>query len=171
MQALSDQGIIDEQIATFELNFYGDADSYVYLGQRPASVENQPVWKQSVKRSYDTWWTVKMSDVLYGETDIKNSGDKLAILDTGTTLMYVGQSDYYSLIDELVGDVPDLDCTSDIYCFTNKYSCDEITPKMSNLVIRLGENTYSLPPAAYVYSRSNLYQKKCTVAISYQADS
>ena len=51
---------------------------------------------------YDAWWTVKLHDVEYGGNDIKSSGMGYAILDTGTSLLYLGESDYYNFIDKLL---------------------------------------------------------------------
>lgn len=60
-----------------------------------------------------------------------------------------------------------LDCTSTIYCYSNSYTCDELSPYLSPLRIQLQENYYTLPPAAYTFPRGNIFQKLCTVAISY----
>lgn len=59
-----------------------------------------------------------MHDVKYGDSDIKSSGIGYAILDTGTSLLYLGKSDYYNFLDKLLAAVPELDCTSSIYCFS-----------------------------------------------------
>ena len=34
-------------------------------------------------------------------------------------------------------------------------------------MINLQENYYTLPPEAYTFSRGNIFQKKCTIAVSY----
>ena len=39
-----------------------------------------------------------MYTVNYGKTSIKSSGIGYAILDTGTSLLYLGQSDYYNFV-------------------------------------------------------------------------
>ena len=38
---------------------------------------------------------------------------------------------------------------------------------MKDLEITLQENHYTIPPAGYTFSRGNLFQRKCTVAVSY----
>lgn len=120
---------------------------------------------------YDQWWTVKLHDVEYGGNDIKDSGIGYAILDTGTSLLYLGEEDYVNFEKELLKAVPELDCSSNIYCFSNDYYCDELTPRMKPLMINLQENYYTLPAEAYTFSRDNIFQKKCTVAISWTSDS
>ena len=66
-----------------------------------------------------------------------------------------------------MADVPELDCISNIYCFSNEYTCEQLTPRMKPLMIQLQENHYTLPPEAYSYSKSNIFMKKCTIAVSY----
>ena len=111
-----------------------------------------------------------MHDVSYGGDDIKSSGIGYAILDTGTSLLYLGQSDYQNFITKLVKAVPELDCTSAIYCFSRYQTCDQLTPKMEPLVIQLQENYYTLQPEAYTFSQGNRFQKACTVAVSFSDD-
>ena len=53
---------------------------------------------QDLVSRYDQWWTVSMHRVEYGGEDIKDSGIGYAILDTGTSLLYLGQEDYYNFI-------------------------------------------------------------------------
>ena len=36
-----------------------------------------------------------------------------------------------------MADVPELDCVSNIYCFSNDYTCDQLTPRMKPLMIQL----------------------------------
>ena len=112
-----------------------------------------------------------MHDVKYGDSDIKSSGIGYAILDTGTSLMYLGKSDYYNFLDKLLSAVPEFDCTSSIYCFSNTYTCDYLTPRMDSITIQLGENYYTMPPEAYTFSATSRFSRKCTVGISYTEDS
>lgn len=82
--------------------------------------------------------------------------------------MYLGEEDYYNFIDKMQDDVPTgLDCTSSIYCFSDTLSCDELNEKLSPLRIQLQENYYTLPATAYTFPRGNIFQKKCTIAVSY----
>jgi hypothetical protein len=108
-----------------------------------------------------------MHNVEYGGNDIKDSGIGYAILDTGTSLLYLGTEDYNNFVDYLLGAVPDLDCDSNIYCFSDKRTCEEITPLMQPLSITLQENTYTLPPEAYTFPQQNVMYPLCTIAVSY----
>ena len=98
-----------------------------------------------------------MHNVEYGGKDIKDSGIGYAILDTGTSLLYLGTEDYDNFVSELQKTVPELDCTSNIYCYSNQYTCEELTPRMKPLMIQLQENYYTLPPEAYTFSRDNVF--------------
>ena len=73
----------------------------------------------------------------YDGSSIKDSGIGYAILDTGTSLLYLGEEDYQNFEAELKKAVPELDCSSNIYCYSDDYFCDEITPKMKPLMINL----------------------------------
>ena len=53
-----------------------------------------------------------MHGVEYDGDDIKDSGIGYAILDTGTSLLYMGTEDYANFVNKLMQDVPELDCTS-----------------------------------------------------------
>ena len=168
IKSLYDQGTIDQEIATFWLNYNGDADSLIMLGGVPPNSTVGETFSQDLVERYDQWWTVKMHDVNYGDDGIKDSGIGYAILDTGTSLLYLGTEDYYNFVDKLKAKVPGLDCSSNIYCFSDTQTCDAFTPDMESLTITLGENHYTLPPEAYTFSRGNNHrQKMCTVAISY----
>ena len=109
-------------------------------------------------KKYDQWWTVSLHSVEYGGQDIKDSGIGYAIIDTGTSLLYLGQEDYFNFIEQMLKDVPNgLDCTSSIYCFSDTLSCDELNPYLSPLRIQLQDNYYTLPPAAYTFNRGNSF--------------
>ena len=76
-----------------------------------------------------------MHNVEYGGKDIKDSGIGYAILDTGTSLLYLGTEDYDNFVSELQSAVPELDCSSNIYCYSNEHFCEELTPRMKPLMI------------------------------------
>ena len=137
IKALYKQGTIEQEIATFWLNSYGQADSYVTLGGVPANSTRGITYVQDLVSRYDQWWTVSMHRVEYGGVDIKDSGIGYAILDTGTSLLYLGQEDYFNFIDQILRDEPSggLDCTSTIYCYSDTLSCDELAPVLSPLRI------------------------------------
>ena len=105
------------------------------LGGTPPGATRGETYTQDLVDHYDSWWTVKMHDVEYGGDNIKSSGIGYAILDTGTSLLYLGESDYYNFIDKLLNQVPELDCTSTVYCFSTTDTCDKLTPRMSDLMI------------------------------------
>lgn len=72
------------------------------LGGTPPNSSKGETYTQDLYDHYDTWWTVKMHDVEYDGDNIKSSGMGYAILDTGTSLLYMGESDYYNFIDKLL---------------------------------------------------------------------
>ena len=169
IKALYKQGTIDEEVATFWLNSYGEENSMVTFGGKPENASRGESFKQDLVKRYDEWWTVNLHTVEYGGNDIKDSGIGYAILDTGTSLLYLGTEDYYNFADQMLSQAPlgALDCTSLIYCFSDTLTCDELSPHLSPLKIQLEDNYYTLPAASYMFDRGNIYQKKCTIGISY----
>ena len=172
MHALKEQGVISEAKASFWINSYGDNDSYVFIGGDAPGYASQggDVWKQKLYKNQDQWWTIKMHSVEYGGDDIKDSGIGYAIIDSGTSLLYLGTEDYQNFLNKVLSSVPTdaLDCTTNVYCFSNSYTCDELTPYMEPLMIQLENNYYTLPPEAYTFSAADTrYQNLCTVAVTY----
>lgn len=93
MQTLYNAGKIDEEAVTFWINKEAH-DSVVTLGGVvPDSVRGE-YFSLPIVKKFDNWWTVGVSDVQYGDSSIKNSTINYAILDTGTSLIYIGESEY-----------------------------------------------------------------------------
>ena len=44
--------------------------------------------------SYDTWWTIHLTNAKMNGTSFKVSNARYAIIDTGTSLLYLLESDY-----------------------------------------------------------------------------
>ena len=59
--------------------------------------------------SYSTWWTVTFTDLLYDNRSIKDSYISMAIIDSGTSFIYLAQSDYIVFIDK-IKNIEGLDC-------------------------------------------------------------
>ena len=95
MAALFSQGIIDQQLATFWLNWLPDEQSFVNFGGvaedsgEIAQASTGAPFKQQLVYKYDMWWTVAMSSVEYGSQNMKASDVSYAILDTGTSLLTI----------------------------------------------------------------------------------
>ena len=87
-------------------------------------------------RKYDVWWTVDVEDVRYGHESIKKSNINYAILDTGTSLIYIGESDYYEFVAKIMEVAPDFDCTG-IHCHSIYKTCDHYVDQLHNLSITL----------------------------------
>ena len=87
-----------------------------------------------------------MRGVYYGDEDIQASNVQYAIIDSGTSLLYLGSSDYQvflaKLIDSERGD--DLNCSDESYCYSDDYTCDYFTPYLESLTIILGNNHYTI---------------------------
>ena len=65
----------------------------------------------------------------------------------------------------------ELNCDDLTYCHSDDHECDYFSDSMEPLTIVLGNNHYSMPPEAYMFTGDGVNNNKCTVAISYLADS
>ena len=68
-----------------------------------------------------------------------------AIVDTGTSLMYVIPKDFTVLKQALMSIAPDFQCSS-TYCYTNQNLCDHYYDSLSDLKINLGQMVLTIPP-------------------------
>ena len=95
MAALYSQGMIDQELATFWLNWLPNEQSYVNFGGvaedsgEISQASTGAPFKQNLVEKYDMWWTVTMSSVEYGGQNMKASDVSYAILDTGTSLLTI----------------------------------------------------------------------------------
>lgn len=64
------------------------------FGGTPTNATAGDYIEQSIASRYDSWWTMKLTDVVMGTGSIFKSGGNYAIVDTGTSLMYMLESDY-----------------------------------------------------------------------------
>lgn len=46
-----------------------------------------------------TWWTLNLSSVTYGNTNIKQSNWRYAIIDSGTRMIYMSNPDYLNFVN------------------------------------------------------------------------
>ena len=114
-----------------------------------------------------------MKDIKVGGTSINTAKGQYAIADTGTSLLYMLESDYVSFSSMITAASPDFICTSIFYdyCYSNTAPCDTYWPMMKNMTIVLDNNEYTIPPAGYTLSNGDLDGHACSVAVSYSADS
>lgn len=92
----------------------------MYFGSTPNLNTVGESFKQDLYTRYDSWWTVKLKGIDYGDDSIKDSDIKYAILDTGTSLTYIGKEDYINFLDHVTSAVPELNCSDDIYCYSTE---------------------------------------------------
>ena len=110
-----------------------------------------------------------MNGLYYGDQDMKKSRIKYAILDTGTSLMYFGKSDYEEFKKHMLKIAPEMDCFG-IYCKSTLHTCDHYTPLMKDITIVIDNTYYTITPDGYTFSGDNIRKYKCTVAVSFNDD-
>jgi hypothetical protein len=91
---------------------------------------------------------MKLSDVKMSGNSIKKSGGQYAIVDTGTSLLYMLTSDYAYFETMVLAASPDFNCNSAFYdyCYSNVNTCDAYYASLQNLTIFLNGNEYTITP-------------------------
>ena len=95
-----------------------------------------------------------MNGLYYGDDNIQVSKIDYAIIDTGTSLLYMGTSDYQKFLQKLYDSDhgSELNCEDLTYCYSEDHECDYFIDSMEPLTIVLGNNHYSMPPEAYMFT-------------------
>ena len=166
------QGTISSAEATFWINDT-TTGSTVTFGSTPSGATSGNYIEQPVVSRYDSWWTMKLTDVQLNGSSIKKSGGNYAISDTGTSLLYMLETDYSYFSTMIQAASPDFNCNSAFYdyCYSNTNTCDAYWANMQNITIFLNYNEYVITPQGYTLSNGDLDGHKCAVAVSYSADS
>ena len=102
---------------------------------------------------------------------MEKSKAKYAIIDTGTSLIYLPKTDYEKFIAKL-SHIEELDCNMEKYdfCVSKYHRCDELYDKLDNFTVVLDNVWYSIPPEGYTLEdvKNGI---KCMIAISHVPDS
>lgn len=141
------------------------------FGSTPTGAINGNFIEMPIVTRYDTWWTLKLTDVKMAGNSIKKSGGNYAIIDTGTSLLYMLETDYSYFVTMVQAASPDFICNSPLYdyCYSNQNTCSAYD--LENLTIFLNYNEYVITPAGYTLSNGDLDGHACSIAVSYSADS
>ena len=169
---LYQQGKLTVPEATFWMNLDSIALSSVTLGGTPAGATKSEYIEQSLVATYNSWWTMKLADCKVGDTSIIGT-TKHAISDTGTSLLYLAESDYSGFQQMVMAASPDFTCTSPFYdfCYTNLNTCDVYYAKLKPVTLVLEANEYTISPEGYALSNGSLGGHKCSLAVSWVQDS
>ncbi|CAI2365445.1 unnamed protein product [Moneuplotes crassus] len=111
----------------------------------------------------NTHWTVKMSTVKYGGTEL-NMTSTSAVLDTGTSMTIFPYPDFMNIWNEIKDgkDCGYLSGTTTFACY-----CDSVND-FKDITIKLGEHDTKMPGSAYAEFYPSLISKDvCLLYISY----
>ena len=89
--AMRDEGLIDEEIATFWLNDNSIGSKVTFGGVLSDAIDG-PLYDLKLDQYNHEWWTVDITSGGYGE--LKFTNVTKAILDTGTSFILLAESDY-----------------------------------------------------------------------------
>jgi len=101
------------------------------------------------KKNLGTWWSVYYNGASYNnQTLLDKPPVDYAIIDTGTSFMYLPETEYYPFKD-LLESIEGMDC-SQSYCFSNTKTCEVLAQSAKSLSIVLDDTTYTIPPVGYL---------------------
>ena len=126
MGTLKDQGLIDEEVATFWLNDKSVGTSHVTFGGVIKDSQTGPTYDLKLDKLNDSWWTSDLNGSTYGDYDFNDTPK--AILDTGTSFLTISTSDFGRFSNEVLkiaGTYCDTYCVADVPCST-------ITPSLKD---------------------------------------
>lgn len=95
------------------------------------------------------WWTIGYGGVSYDGKSISSSDSNAAIIDSGTSFLYLPQLDYNNFRREMEK-IDGVNCRDSENCVTYDLTCAEIAPKLKNLTIFLDNMHYVIPPYGYL---------------------
>ena len=98
MGTLISQNKVDSPVASFNLQ-NDTTQSEVLIGGIDDTAFTGDLAYTSIELT--TWWTVSLDGTWAGDTDIYESKTKYAIIDTGTSFLYLSQSDYIGFTNAL----------------------------------------------------------------------
>ena len=99
-----------------------------------------------------------------------------AIADTGTSLLYMTQTDYMTFQNALTSKLSSWECSyvlsDSIPCYMDVFSCNSYYSNMPDLTVTLNGNSFTIPPEGYVLSGMTLeLGVGCVVAVLPISDS
>lgn len=116
--SLSEQGKLSDDVVSFWMNDL-TKESYVTFGGKMAEGYRGDFVSSNIVSSYEAWWTIRLHNTYYGGNSVKESAVSFAIIDTGTSFMYLAQTDYENFVDQVKDANPGLNCVDELYCFSS----------------------------------------------------
>jgi len=173
MKSLHEDGKIDKMIASF---FLSDADnkqskaSNVLLGGMDSEYYTGDVRVHDVDQKYNSWWSLEMTGLGINWDNAKSTKVSLAVIDTGTSLMYVPRTEFDVFVSRWKFESGDVRCFTlfNPYCYSSTKKCAELAPKLASIQVELDHVTYSMPAEAYLlpqYDETTGLEDMCLFSI------
>lgn len=141
----------------------------------PANATSGGWFTENLYSTYPAWWSMMLGDVLAGSTSIRATTANLAIADTGTSLLFMLESDYLGFAAMALQASSDFTCLDgNGVCYSLNNTCDSYWPSLKDLTFNLGSNSFTITPEGY--SLPYFYEfgpdfPPCVLAVSYFPDS
>jgi hypothetical protein len=124
---------------TFWLNMWTQSSQVTIGGGAPANSVRGNSATENLYTAYPYWWSVTLGAVTYGGSSIRSTTNNLAIVDTGTSLLYMLESDYINFANKITQASSDFICLDgNGVCYSMNQVCENYWPSMQDLSITLG---------------------------------
>lgn len=125
---LKANGSITDEVVAFNLNLSGDGmtPSTIQIGGVDDTLYKGSFASHVIVQSHETWWTTNLTAIGIGANilPISDLGSvQLAIMDTGTSLMYLPHKAYEKFIDTFTG-LDGFTCPSNSWCYSTTMTCE-----------------------------------------------
>jgi len=124
--------------------------SSVTLGGSPTGAVRSEWVEQSLMSMYKNWWTLQLSGFYIANVDVPAT-QKHAIVDTGSSLIILTQTDYQPFQQMIQAASSDFYCDNSVnnFCYSDVSTCEVYWPNMKNLTFVLEANEYTIQPESY----------------------
>lgn len=118
------------------LNYSPNPSYAVIGGSAEANEVFGEVFDLKLMQSNNTWWSTSYRGLTYGGTDIHTSKMNVAILDTGTSLIALPDSDYNLLVSKVMAEDGSWDCVTNAQCQIAA-SCATVSTHMASSALEI----------------------------------
>lgn len=93
--------MIEEEKVAFLLTWNTNMNNFVFLGDVDETAYRGTLTIQNTIDRFDSWWTLSLNQVYYGNQSVKTSTVKYAVLDTSQAMIYLSRTDYENFRNEI----------------------------------------------------------------------
>jgi Eukaryotic aspartyl protease len=108
---------------------------------------------------------LEVDEAAYGEYEMYEGQEFLAVMDSGTQFIYLRQADFDALFGFWVYEFPSIYCSSEL-CLANE-TCERLARSLSSLKFKFGDSwSYVIPPSQYLINGTQFgVPNQCVIGV------